>query len=130
MKDRIVNLDNEREKNMLLQHVRSLRGMHRVSVKQYRPKRSDRQNRFYHPCIVAPFAEWAREQGNEITDEEAHEFLKAKFLTVEVVDKNGEIIGTTVRSTTSLDVKEFAEYVDKCIRFLNEFCEIQVVEPY
>ena len=83
-----------------------------VTVRPWRSKRSDLQNRAY----------WAflREFGDYIgqTDEEMHETLKAMFLS-ELVTVMGKEI-RRAKSTTKLKTNEFAEYFDHCLRVAAE----------
>ena len=113
---------------MLWSQMRSLRGKHRISVKQYRAKRTDRQNRFYWPCFVVPFGRFLREQGEAITDDDAHEMLKLKFLRIVVQDARAGDLECT-RSTTTLTKEEFNEYLDRCGMFLSQMFGIQIPEP-
>ncbi len=132
MTDIVIDCSDKPRLQMFLGQVRLLEGQHRFSVKKYRAKRSDRQNRFYWPVFVQPFYEWLKDAGfDEVrTADDAHEMLKYRFLTVDIIDKStGESIGTTVRSTATLDTKEFNEYLDRCAQFLAEFCGIVVPEP-
>lgn len=109
-------------------HLRSLRGIQRIEICQYRERRSDKQNSRYWPCIVAPFADWLREQGDTFTNLQAHELLKHKFLRKTFVDtQSGEALDYT-QSTTELDTAEFTHYMEDCENWLAEFCGIIVPE--
>jgi len=130
MSELVVNLSNPREKRMLLETIRGLEGPHRVEVVKYRPRRTDRQNRYYWPCFVQPLAEFLREQGECYTDQQAHELLKAKFLRQDVHHPlTGRCVGETVRSTTDLNTSEFNEYLDQCAFWLADMFGIVVPEP-
>ncbi len=122
------NLSDPVVKGNLLSQIRELDGLYRIDIKKWRPRRSDRQNRFYWPAVVQAFHIWLLNEGHSITIDEAHEMLKYKFLSTELADTvTGEIIGSRVRSTTSLQSDEFADYLENCIRFLAEFCGIAVI---
>lgn len=126
----ILDMSSAAEKRPLLDMIRQLSGLHRVEIVRYRERRTDRQNRFYWPAIVQPFADFLREQGEQYTDEMAHELLKFKFLRQTIPDlATGEVIGERVRSTTELTVQEFAEYVDQCVAYLAETFGITVAMP-
>lgn len=128
--EQIVNMSDPKSKNFLLSHMRELDGTWRVELVRHRPRRSDRQNRWYWPCFVASFGDWLRAQGDDYTDQEAHEFLRGKFLRRTVVNnETGEIIGDTVTSTASLTTAEFNEYLDKCAAWLAEFTGAVIPEP-
>lgn len=127
----LCNLDNATEKRALLVRIGALRGPWRVELTHYRARRSDRQNRWYWPCVVTAFAQYLTEQDFEITTkEQAHEVLKAKFVTVDVINKStGEILGQRVRSTTELSTAEFSDYCERCRAWLLEFFGIVVPDP-
>lgn len=129
MESAVVNMDDLAAKRALLSKLGTLRGEWRIELVKYRPRRSDRQNRFYWPAIVAPLAQRMAEDDYDVTTpEQAHEILKARFLTVPVVNKTtGEILGNRVRSTTELTTEEFADYVDRCAAFMADYFGIVVI---
>jgi hypothetical protein len=79
-----------------------------VYISTRRPKRSERQNRYYWGAYLPIIA---RETGeNDL--ERLHLLYKGKFLTTGIV----EVLGNKVRmmkSTTSLSKSEFIEYIMK-----------------
>lgn len=80
-----------------------------VTVRQKRNRRSDRANRFYFGVVVKLLAEYC---GYEV--DEMHEALAFRFLRLE----DDPITGSPRRKRTpNTDTKEFAEYVDACMRF-------------
>jgi hypothetical protein len=126
----IVNLSDAREKRNLLDAIRRLEGMQRVTICSHRKRRSDRQNRYYWPCFVQPFAEYLNAQGEAVTDDEAHTLLKQKFLRRSVADpETGEFVGDVLRSTTDLNTAEFNEYLENCAAWLADFFGINVPDP-
>jgi hypothetical protein len=130
LKDAIIDFDNPNQSALALKVFRSLSGVHRVNVVRYRARRSDRQNRYYWPAFVHAFGDYLREQGEEYTDDEVHEFFKAKFLRRPVIDKNtGEVLGQAIASTTTLSTTEFNEYLDKVAAWLWHKVGIAVPPP-
>jgi hypothetical protein len=126
----VIDMTRPAEKQMILEFVRKLDGMHRVEIVKYRPRRTDSQNRYYWPCVVQPFADFLRAQGQTITDEQAHDLMKAKFLTISVINPgSGEVIGERVRSTTELKVEEFGEYLEKVMAWLADMFGIECPIP-
>lgn len=126
----IIDLSSPSEKQAVLDALRELNGMHRITVVKYRQRRTDAQNRYYWPCVVRPFGDFLREQGEGYTDEMAHEFLKFKFLRQTVPNlSTGEVVGERIRSTTELNTEEFAEYLEHCIAYLAETFGIEVAVP-
>lgn len=127
----IDDLSKPELKSRLVKQIWALQGIWRVEACRYRPRRSDRQNRWYHPCFVAPFAEYLLEQGNQFASphEAAHGILKREFLTVRVADKRTGVVREYVRSTTELTTLEFNRYLDECAELLARECGIIVPEP-
>ncbi len=124
----IVDFNNPTQTRLIHDYLRALKGPHRVEVKRYRPRRTDRQNRAYWPAVCFPFAEWLTEQyGEKFDEEDAHYLLKKKFLTRRVRHpKNGKVI-EVIGSTTALDTAAFSEYFEKCVHLLAEHCGINVI---
>lgn len=127
MPELIIDMDDAVRRTQILNTLRALRGPWRLVWKRYRPRRSDRQNRYYWPCFVQPFAQYLRDQGEHLTELEAHEMLKHKFLR-RSVEANGEHMEYTP-STTELDTGEFNAYLDACAAWLADFFGIVVPEP-
>jgi hypothetical protein len=126
----IIDFDDPGQSRMIFTYMRSLHGAHRIEVKKYRPRRSDRANRFYWVAIVWPFAEWLSETyGEKVTEDDAHYLLKKTFLTRKMKsEKTGRTV-ELVGSSAALDTEAFGEYVEKCIRLLAEYCDITVQTP-
>ncbi len=80
-----------------------------ITVRRYRKARSDNQNAFYWVCLNAI--------GQDIGEdpEELHDTFKAMFL----VDRSKRL--PIIRSTTSLDTKEFTDYIEKISIKVAEF---------
>lgn len=122
-----IDLSNPREKALILSKIRELQGVYRIDIKKYKKRRTDRQNRYYWPCFVQPFADFLRAQGEPTSDDDAHEMLKMKFLR-RSKEVNGAIVEYTL-STTDLDTQEFNTYLDACAAWLHDYFGIQVPEP-
>jgi hypothetical protein len=86
-----------------------------VKVDPVKSKRSDAQNRFYWGVLLPALVEYGSSYGagqfEEWNSEDYHEVLKEKYLRGQS-EKTGRII---TRSTTSLNIKEFSEYLEKII---------------
>jgi len=125
----IEDLSNAASMNRVIAHIRQLKGMHRIEICKYRPRRTDRQNRYYWPCFVKKFAEYLIAEGNELSDPEefAHGVFRERFLTVWIDDPTlGRL--SRVRSTTELNTVEFNEFLDHCAAMLADV-GITVDEP-
>jgi hypothetical protein len=105
------------------------KGAIRIEIMEHRPRRTDRQNRYYWPCFVQPFAEFLNEQGEQIDDEAAHELIKAKFLRKSIINKKTGEIMEYVGSTTKLNTREFNEFLDQVAYWLADMFGIIVPEP-
>ena len=127
--ERIVNMSNQRDAFVFLNELKRLKGPYRFEVVQHRPRRSDRQNRYYWPCFVQPFATFLRDQGEFCTDDEAHEVLKYRFLRKSKMNKVTAEVVDFVPSTTSLNTTEFNEYLDRVAAWLADTFGIIVPEP-
>lgn len=90
-----------------------------IQLRKHRKDRSSKQNAYYWSCVVAEIANFC---GYEPT--EAHDALKQMFLT----DHSNAAL-PRVRSTTTLDTKEFMEYIEKCVQFAAEKFGIVIPDP-
>ena len=126
----IVNLSEPREKSNLLQHIRSLDGLHRIAIKKHRKGRSPQQNRYYHGVVVAMITDHLRAQGyNEFTEDLVHEYLKDQFLQRTVVnEQTGEYIKVS-GSTASLDTVRFNEYIETVKQYAAERLGLFIPDP-
>lgn len=92
-------------------------------------KRSNPQNRYYWGLVVPLIQKGIKDLGTELTKEETHEFLKARFNLSDLVNKQtGEAISIPV-STTRLNKEQFSEYIEKIQRFASEFLSITIPDP-
>jgi len=79
-----------------------------VTVQEYKSKRSVEQNKLLWR-LLNEIAESAWIGGKQFSPEAWHEMFKLKFIGAEETP-DGRLIGI---STTTLDVSEFTEYIDK-----------------
>ncbi len=123
----VIDFNNPTQTRLIHDYLRALKGPHRVEVKRYRPRRSDRSNRYYWVAIVHPFAEWMSEQyGEHFDDDDAHQLLKRTHLTRRIKHpKTGKVV-EVIGSSAALDTAAFTEYVDKCVKLLADYCGITV----
>lgn len=96
-------------------------------------KRSNPQNRYYWGLVVPLIQKGIKDLGTELTKEETHEFLKARFNTEEihVVDKKtGELLYESIpKSTTRLNKEDFSKYIEQIQRWAAEFLSIVIPDP-
>lgn len=89
-------------------HLRSLAGRPiEVTVRRRKQQRTPQANRFYWGPVLTAIAE-----ATGYTKDEAHDALKYQFLRVQ---GDGPLV--KVRSTASLSVEEFSEYLDRVLAF-------------
>lgn len=91
-----------------------------VIVKQYRKIRSIQQNRYYWGVIVKMLAEHCG-----YSDEEMHESLKDKFLSIYDPETDLKKIG----STTELTTVEFIKYNETIKRWASTFHHLVIPDP-
>jgi hypothetical protein len=113
---------------LLLRHFKN--SVVTVTISKVKKKRSNQQNRYYWgviiPCIQNGLFET---QGEWLTPDATHEFLKSNFNYKELVNESsGEIIKLP-KSTTESDTFDFEEYLDKCRLFADEFLNIIIPMP-
>lgn len=129
MTERIVNMSDAREAAQFLNGLRRLKGPYRFDVRKFRQRRSDRQNRYFHPCFCQPLADFLTDQGQPTTMLEAKAIIKEKFLRRTRIDTNtGEVLEYVAR-TRDLDTAEFNELLDQSAAWLNDMFGIIVPDP-
>jgi hypothetical protein len=109
---------NETEKWRV--HLAGLEGKAvEVVVRRWRSKRSLAQNRFYWGIVIEILGDHFG-----YTKDEMHEALKFKFLRTH--EEEGL---PTVRSTTTLNTKEFIDYIERIQRWAATDYQIYVPDP-
>jgi hypothetical protein len=92
--------------------------------------RSNPQNRYYWGIIIPFFQQGFFEtQGEHLSTNEVHEFIKFNFNYKEMVNENtGEVVRVS-STTTDKTTTEFGELIDKCIIFADTFFNITIPLP-
>ena len=80
-------------------------------------KRTNQQNRYYKGVILPLIADYLRERGAKVTNDQADLFIKylVGFTTPEIKHMGYIISKGLPRSSTELNTKEFCEFVEKII---------------
>lgn len=91
-------------------------------------KRSNPQNRYYRGCIIPIFQKIYKDLGYDVTQEETHQILKERFLTVDLV-KDDEVVGKRIKSTTELSTNEMIEYCESLQRMAAEVFDTYIPDP-
>lgn len=116
-----VDLSDRGDRQILSCFISGLRGKQRIKAESMRGGRTYQQNRYYFGVVVKAFEDFLREQGQHFTKEECHNFLRLKFLRRSVCDPaTGEVLGETTPSTTTLQIDEFNEYIERCTVWLGD----------
>lgn len=125
-----INLDDSTSKRKLYAAIAPLKGMHEVTIKPVRATRRQKANRYLFGVVYKSFREFLAEQGQVLTTDEIHSYLKLKFLPREVMNPlSGEVLAVVPGTSHDRDVKEFADYIDNCIRYLADMFNIVVPSP-
>ncbi len=95
--------------------------------------RSLSQNAYYHSVCVPMIKDGLREVGYDDirTNEQAHNFLKAKFLRQYAHNRNNpeEVLDLGAGSTTELTTVMFMAYIAEIQKFAAEFLNITIPDP-
>jgi hypothetical protein len=92
-------------------------------------KRSNPQNRYYWGLVIPMMKKAFEDLGHELTAEEVHEFLKARFNFTEVINEQTAEMIQIPLSTTRLNKSDFSEYIEKIQRFAAEFLNLVIPDP-
>lgn len=103
-------------------------GKHRVDAFPLN-QRSIPQNKFYWGLVVPMIQKGILDLGTELTKEETHEFLKARFNAQEIVNSETAECISVPRSTTALSKEGFSNYIEKIQQFAAEFLNIVIPDP-
>lgn len=92
-----------------------------VTIKEVKRRRSNSQNAFYFGFVVPPIVAMLRSYGNDVGNDEVHDYLKQEVgkLNRVIVLPDGEVKRVT-GSTTTLTTGEFSDYIEKCLAFAAE----------
>lgn len=110
-----------------------IRGMagKRMTLKlaPYKKRRSLNQNAYYFGVVIPAITKMFREHGNNVDNDDCHEFLKLRVgkLAQVFVTPEGEVM-KGLGSTAKLSTIEFEAYMTKCRAFAAEYGVI-IKEP-
>jgi len=84
-------------------------------------RRTNPQNAYYWSVVLPHIHAALVELGNDIDEEEAHDFLKNNFIpSKRISDRDGLNLGLAGKSTTKLTTVEFNAYLERVCRFALE----------
>lgn len=118
----IIDFDDAALKRVVIDAIKAAKGLHWFTLTRCRNQRSLAQNAWYWAChIPHTVAALSEAWGETVTADEAHLFLRGRFLSRPIVNREtGEEVGAVPLSTTALDTKEFSEYLDRVALWLAE----------
>lgn len=99
-----------------------------LEIKVRRKQRSTQQNAYYWPVVVQLVCAGLRNMGNDVDEQDTHEFLKAKFNSKRIVNSDG-VIEDLPTSTTKLTTSEMMDYIAKIQMWAAEFLGIVIPDP-
>ena len=102
----------------------------RITIEPATRKRSTPQNAYYWAVVVPMVRDGIGQATGDIyTPEEVHEFLKGKFNAVPMVNHATGEVDHIARSTASLKVGQFMDYLAMIRRWAVDFLGITIPEP-
>ena len=94
-----------------------------------RNRRSLLQNSYYWAAVVPLVHEGLRDMGNDVSLQETHDFLKARFNYKEIVNQvTGEVLNVPL-STTELNKEQFGIYIERITQFAAEYLNVTIPAP-
>lgn len=100
-----------------------------VTIQRKRKHRSLEQNQYYWGVIVPVVMQGLTDAGYRVTKESTHEFLKATFNKMELVnEQTGEFL-QTIGSTSQMSTVDMMTYFDKITQWAVEFLNVEIPQP-
>ena len=91
-------------------------------------RRTNVQNAYYWSGIIPIVQRGMKDMGVVMSKEQTHDLLKYKFLLIEFITGDGEVI-KSIGSTRKLSKEEFGEYIDNISRWAQEYLNITIPQP-
>lgn len=88
-------------------------------------KRSEYQNRYYW-VVIRQIRKAFRNLGYDWTDERTHTYFKHLYLSDVIIDPITRQETELLKSTSSLSVKQFGEYLESVIQFAIENLDMEI----
>ncbi len=93
-----------------------------MTLEEYKPFRSDKQNAYYWAVVIKYFCEEMGELA-----EDMHEILKGQFLKEEIEGHAGLF---RIGSTTDLTTATFWDYIEECRKLYFKYFNGVIPDPY
>lgn len=117
--DRVINFDDPASVGTLYQEIATLKGWQQVRVNRKVRKATWEQFKWYYGCILPRMKAWisetqgGNEEGDDLSDEEADNFLKREFCGKEMHNPaTGEYMGKTTPLKRYWDIRTMVEFVE------------------
>jgi len=94
-----------------------------VTIKEYKPKRSNQLNQYYWGVVVKIISDYTG-----YTKEETHELLKQTFLKKKVLIEDTWY--DTTDSTTKLNNKEMLEFIEEVKQWAAQTLYVYIPDPH
>lgn len=91
-------------------------------------KRSSPQNRYYWGAVLPIVRQGLKDLGTEMNTEQVHTLMKFKFLLIEYVTNDGEVL-KSIGSTKDLNKEQFNEYVEQIKQWSAEYLNVYIPDP-
>lgn len=92
-------------------------------------KRSSPQNRYYWGLVVPMVKRGLYEHGTEVTEQEVHEYFKAKFNVTAILNESTGEVDNVPLSTTRLNKEQFSDYIENIQRWAAEWLQMVIPDP-
>jgi hypothetical protein len=126
METLFINSAQPETKHRAIAKIGALQGGWKIELKKTSGRRSTQANRYYFGVCVVAFQNYLAEQGQSLSPEQIHEFLKSIHLPVDVVNPaTGEVM-TIGGESRKLSVEDFSAYV---LRVESWLAELGIVLP-
>ena len=105
-------------------------------------KRTLAQNRYYRGVVIPHVTQGMKDAGmdrsdvyadalpSELKQADCHVYLKTHFAIEDIIDAHGMTRGLHVISTTDMDTKRFATYIDNIKMWAVQYLDTQIPDPY
>lgn len=113
-----LNIIGESQRHRAIEMIAGLPmvPVHEVVIRERKSKRSLDQNALHWKRLDALRLHVADSTGQFYSAEDLHEFFKAKFLDVQMVEVGGDSVKVQ-RTTTKMNTREFSDFMESIDRY-------------
>jgi hypothetical protein len=99
-----------------------------LTLKVRRKNRSSKQNAYYWGAVIPMITEAINRLGNDFSQDDTHNFLKAEFNAKQIEVIEGHYIDMP-QSTSKLDTKAFMTYIENIQFFASSMLGLYIPSP-